>query len=168
MALLTREEYGLSYDIGYRRTVGFLLSRGLSREDAMEEAQEAWARGWERRHQIRDRSKTVLWINTIALNIHRSHARRQAPLSLDQEPHDPPRVNLAGILAHQLLDRCRERDRAILVDHYLLENGVGELASQYGCTETTVRVRLLRARRRARSHTQCGAFPAPAPPNSLC
>lgn len=158
MGQLTCEEYGLAYNRGFGRTVGFLQSRGLSRDDAMEKAQEAWTRGWERRHQIRDRSKTVLWINTIALNIHRSHARRQAPPPLDKEPHEPPRVNMAGIMARQVLDRCREQDRAILVDHYLLENGIGELASQYGCTETTVRVRLLRARRRARSRTQCRAL----------
>jgi RNA polymerase sigma factor (sigma-70 family) len=167
MGLLTREEYGLAYNNGFRRTVGFLLSRGLSCEDATEKAQEAWARGWERRHQIRDSSKTVLWVNTIALNIHRSQARRQSPLPLAKEPHEPPRAILAGIMAHQVLDRCWERDRAILVDHYLLETGIGELASQYGCTETTVRVRLLRARRRARSQTQCGAFLKPAPPHSL-
>jgi DNA-directed RNA polymerase specialized sigma24 family protein len=163
MELLTREEYGLAYDIGFGRTVGFLLSRGLSRDDATEKAQEAWARGWERRHQIRDRSKTAIWINTIALNIHRSHARRPAPLSLDREPHESPRVNLARILARQILGRCRDRDRAILVDHYLLENGIGELASRYGCTETTVRVRLMRARRRALSQTLPQALPHPCP-----
>ena len=51
---MTKEEYGKAYQRGFNLTVRFLVSRGLSYDAALDTAQAAWAKGWERREQLRD------------------------------------------------------------------------------------------------------------------
>src|SRR5437868_6449190 len=74
---MTREEYGYAYHRGRDLTVRFLRSIGLSTDDAEETAQAAWGKGWERLGQLRDSNMVLTWMNSIALNIHRSHIRRE-------------------------------------------------------------------------------------------
>src|ERR1700680_3274425 len=69
---MTRNEYGEAYEAGFDRTVRFLLSRGAQRDDAVEAAQAAWARGWERVTQLRDESLVMTWVNAIAFNFLRN------------------------------------------------------------------------------------------------
>ena len=72
---MTAEEYGSAYKKGYVRTVRLLVTKGLSWDGAQEAAQAAWVKGWEKRGQLRDSGTVVPWINTIALNMHRSSLR---------------------------------------------------------------------------------------------
>ncbi len=74
---MTTEEYGNAYKKGYHLTVRFLVSRGLTYDGAQETAQAAWVSGWERLGQLRDSSMVLTWMNSIALNIHRSCMRRE-------------------------------------------------------------------------------------------
>src|SRR3984957_17276059 len=76
---MTRDGYGIAYQKGFTLTVRFLLSRGAQREYAMEVAQGAWVRGWERLHQLRDEATVVTWVNTIALNAYRRGKGRGGP-----------------------------------------------------------------------------------------
>ena len=77
---MTTDEYGQAYQSGFNLTVRFLVSRGLSYDSAQETAQAAWAKGWERLGQLRDQSMVLTWMNSIALNIHRSYnPARAAP-----------------------------------------------------------------------------------------
>ena len=55
---MTRETFGNAYTNGHQQTIHFLLSKGPPEDLALETAQAAWARGWDRRAQIRDTSKT--------------------------------------------------------------------------------------------------------------
>jgi DNA-directed RNA polymerase specialized sigma24 family protein len=141
-------EYALAYKNGHRRTVNFLMSRGLPEDEAAEKAQAAWARGWERRGQIRDKSRTLTWVNTIAINLYRSQARRDARRCEFTDYAVPPKASLAVVDIHRILRKCRPTDRQILTEHYLIGHGIRDLARKHGCSETAVRVRLLRARRR--------------------
>jgi DNA-directed RNA polymerase specialized sigma24 family protein len=141
-------EYALAYSSGHRRTVNFLMSRGLPEDEAAEKAQAAWARGWERRDQIRDKSRTLTWVNAIALNLYRSQARRDARRCEFTDYAVPPQASPTAMDVHRILKKCRPNDRQILTEHYLVGHGIRELALKHGCTETAVRVRLLRARRR--------------------
>ena len=144
---MTQGEFGTAYLDGCNRTVRFLLSRGLSEDAARETAQAAWARGWERRAQIRDDQKSLTWVNSIALNLYRSQLRREQKHEPMREMSVPTRVSLDSIDARLLLDRCRRCDRELLVRRYLFGYELRELARDQGCTATAVRVRLMRARR---------------------
>jgi DNA-directed RNA polymerase specialized sigma24 family protein len=144
---MTSEEYGSAYKRGYHLTVRFLVSRGLTYDGAQETAQAAWVRGWERLGQLRDSSMVLTWMNSIALNIHRSSMRRQPFLQALPELSTPPWVTLAAIDVRRFLKTCKKNDRLVLQRHYLEGYKVQEIAKAHGWTETAVRIRLLRARR---------------------
>ncbi len=144
---MTREEYGNAYQRGFNLTVRFLVSRGLSYDAAQETAQAAWAKGWERLGQLRDSNMVLTWMNSIALNIHRSFIRREPLLQTLPELSTSPKINLAAIDVRRILKCCKHNDRMVLQRHYLEGYKVQEIAQQQGWTETAVRIRLLRARR---------------------
>ena len=146
---MTSEEYGHAYQRGYSMTVRFLASRGLSYDAAQETAQAAWAKGWERLAQLRDPNMVLTWMNSIALNLHRSLMRREPFLQALPELSTSPKVNLAAIDVGRMLKFCKHKDRVVLQRHYLEGYKVQEIAQQQGWTETAVRIRLLRARRTA-------------------
>lgn len=144
---MTRDEFGQAYQQSYNMTVRFLVSKGLSFDAAQETAQAAWAKGWERLAQLRDPSMVLTWMNSIALNIHRSYIRREPLLQTLPEISAAPQVNLAAIDVRRILKCCKRNDRVVLQRHYLEGYKVQEIAKQNGWTETAVRIRLLRARR---------------------
>lgn len=144
---MTREEYGQAYQKGFNLTVRFLVSRGLAYDAAQETAQAAWVKGWERLGQLRDSSMVLTWMNSIALNIHRSYIRREPLHQTLPELSTQPKINLAAIDVRRILKTCKHNDRMVLQRHYLEGFKVQEIAQQQGWTETAVRIRLLRARR---------------------
>jgi RNA polymerase sigma-70 factor (ECF subfamily) len=144
---MTTEEYGNAYQRGFNLTVRFLVSRGLSYDAALDTAQAAWAKGWERRAQLRDPNLVLTWTNSIALNIHRTYLRREPQTQTLPELAAPPRLNVAAIDAKRILNGCKPNDRIVLHSHYIEGYKVQEIAEQHGWTETAVRIRLLRARR---------------------
>jgi RNA polymerase sigma factor (sigma-70 family) len=162
---MTTEEYGTAYKKGYNLTVRFLVSRGLSHDTAQETAQAAWAKGWERLSQLRNANMVLTWMNSIALNIHRSYIRREPLLQTLPELSTPPRINLAAIDVRTILKCCKTNDRIVLQRHYLEGYKVQEIAQAHGWTETAVRIRLLRARRTVGS--RLGMKPAAAPVASM-
>src|SRR3982074_1070554 len=127
-AEMTREEYGSAYKKGYNLTVRFLVSRGLTYDAAQETAQAAWTRGWERLGQLRDSNMVLTWMNSIALNIHRSYIRREPLTQQPPELAAPPKVNLAAIDVKRILDCCKANDRLVLERHYLEGYKVQEIA----------------------------------------
>jgi RNA polymerase sigma factor (sigma-70 family) len=144
---MTREEYGQAYQSGFRMTVHFLISRGILGEAAGEAAQAAWVRGWERLEQLRNSKMVITWVNSIALNIHRSHLRRPAFESL-QDVSISFQKDLASVdLARILTKCCSFEERTLLQQQYLDELKISEIARRQGCSETAARIRILRARR---------------------
>jgi RNA polymerase sigma factor (sigma-70 family) len=145
---MTRAEYADAYDNGYKLTVRFLVSRGLTGENAEEAAQAAWAKGWEHLSNLRNPKMVVSWVNTIALNLFRNWFRRRESIELVPEIPTAPGVSAQSIDIHRTLDRCEPKDRELLERHYLEGYTSEELAKETGCTPVAVRVRLLRVRRR--------------------
>lgn len=133
-------------------TVRFLVSRGAGRDTAEEIAQAAWVKGWERIEQLRDTSMVLTWLNTIALNILRSNCRRQPFLQILFDVAGAPKTNLAGIDLRRILKTVKLSDRVILQRFYVEGFKVREIAKQEGCTETALKIRLLRVRRTIRDH----------------
>ena len=148
--MMTSTDYGNAYQGGYSVTIRFLLSRGVPGDRAEEAAQAAWAKGWERRRQLRDPKRVITWVNTIALNQFRNWLRKQRWSDELPELATPPGANAKTIDLQRSLKVCRQSDRRILESHYLEGMTSQEIARQSGCTPVAARVRLLRARRRLR------------------
>jgi RNA polymerase sigma-70 factor, ECF subfamily len=145
---LAAESFSNAYRKGFHLTVRFLLSRGVSNEVAWDTAQAAWTKGWERREQLRQPDLVLTWTNSIALNIYRTmlrHERQTAPLA-DVEASTS--LNVAAIDVERILRECKPKDRIVLEEHYIAGYKTTEIAQLQGCSATTVRIRLHRARRK--------------------
>ena len=152
---MTVEAYGQAYQRGFERTIRLLLSRGARSECAREAAQAAWAKGWERIHQLRDDNVVITWVNTIALNCYRSVLKsenHQLPLT---EVPTASSVNLGSLDLERFLSWCRPSDRQLLED-YLQGYPIEEIARKEGITYTAIRIRMLRARRSVQSRIRDG------------
>jgi DNA-directed RNA polymerase specialized sigma24 family protein len=147
---MTRQEYGQAYQEGFSVTIRFLLARGVAGDVAEECAQAAWSRGWERIHQLRDHDFLRTWVNSIALNIFRRSAQMDSRKQVLSDCAGGPEVDVAAIDLARLLDSCSESDR-VLLKHQLDGLSTCEMASAVGTSETAVRIRLMRARRSAKS-----------------
>jgi RNA polymerase sigma factor (sigma-70 family) len=149
-AVLTEQQYEKAYRQGYPRTVRFLLSTGVPSDLAEELAQAAWARGWERRGQLKSQGAVGVWVNTIAKNLVRvDYRRRRSAEELSEgaavvQP-DYDASAIAEILAH-----CSPVDRQLLEQHYLEGWSSKELAPRLGISPVSVRVRLLRIKQSLR------------------
>jgi RNA polymerase sigma factor (sigma-70 family) len=157
--VVSREEYGRAYQRWFSLTVRFLGSKGLSSEIATETAQSAWSKGWECRCQLRDSTCLLSWVNRMALNKCRGLLRRERTTQALPELSVAPRLDLAAIDITRILDGCKPTDRRILRAYHLEERPIEEIAHECGCSETAMRIRLLRARRSARSRLRLASNP---------
>jgi RNA polymerase sigma-70 factor, ECF subfamily len=149
---MTNEYFGNAYQKGFPLTLRFLLSRGLSYEAALDTAQAAWTKGWERREQLRQPNLVLTWTNTIALNIYRTMLRRERQTEPLSEVELSTSLNVAAIDIERILMECKPNDRIVLEEHYIDGYKTTEIAQLRGCSETAVRIRLLRARRKIQGH----------------
>ncbi len=147
---MNREEYGRRFEESHGRTASLLMSKGVPEEEARDIAQAAWVKGWEHLDQLRDPCKTLVWVNSIAMNRYRSSYRQQLRHQELIELPVEPRINLAAIDIERMLQRCRSCDQEILRKRYLQDEPIGEIADELGCSQTAVRLRLMRARRSLR------------------
>lgn len=148
--ILSEVEFGSAYTSGFFVTSRYLQSKGIYRELAEEIAQEAWCRGWQRKSELRDSHALVNWINTIAKHLmyrHFSNQRRYESASTFTElaaDFETP------IIALEVVDCCQEQDRDVLVRFYMEGYSSEEIATSLGLQPSTVRVRILRAKRKLR------------------
>ena len=149
---MTHEYFSTAYQKGFQLTLRFLLSRGISHEIALETAQAAWVKGWEKREQLQHPELLLTWTNTIALNIYRSLLRRESPSEPLPETESSVSLNVAAIDVERMLTYCKPNDRKVLENHYILGFKAREIAQMQGCSESAVRLRLLRARRKIQRH----------------
>ena len=157
---MTREGYGQAYEQGLLRTVRFLLASGVRREAAEDIAQAAWLRGWERLSQLRDERMLLGWVNKIALNCFRRSrsVERAAPLLLEPAASGSS-VDWFSIDVSLILRSCHARDRSLL-EACIQGSTIKDLARETGASQTSIRVRLLRARQAARKAAlRCGVRP---------
>jgi RNA polymerase sigma-70 factor (ECF subfamily) len=150
---MTRSDYGRAYQAGFKPTVRFLESKGAPHDAAEETAQAAWTRGWERIDQLRNEESLRTWVNAIALNMYRRAARNDRRIQPLLDRSGGADVDIAAIDLKNLLKCCCSSDRVLLL-HQLNGLTTSEMAREVGASETAVRIRLMRARRSARSMTQ--------------
>jgi RNA polymerase sigma factor (sigma-70 family) len=145
---MTNESFGNAYQKGFSLTLRFLLSRGLTYEVALDTAQAAWTKGWERREQLRHPNFVVTWTNSIAFNIYRTMRRRERPIESLSEVEASTSLNVAAIDVERILKECKPKDRVLLEEHYIAGYKATEIAQLEGCSEMAVRIRLFRVRRK--------------------
>lgn len=142
---MTAQSYGEAYVSGFDRTVRLLVSRGAAREGAVEAAQMAWTRGWEKLNQLRDESALLAWINSIALNAYRNLLRKQKLMVPLRERDHEFELDLAPIQVQNILRLCGRRERRLL-ELQMLGMTAEEMAGDRGTSKTAMRLRLMRAR----------------------
>lgn len=150
---MTREDYGQAYQRGFNLTVRFLLSRGIHKESALEFAQSAWVRGWEKLAQLRDERMLATWVNSIALNHYRMWLRQQ---SGRQGLTDLPggRGPNTAVIDMQRLLGCIPLNERLLLERRMHGESIQDLAKDNNVSRTAIRLRLMRARRAAKSHAE--------------
>ncbi len=147
---MTKEEFSVAYQNGLKYTHRFLVSRGLSQDMAYDVSQAAWVCGWEQLEQLKNPASIAYWINTIAINIHRSKMRKlrkEDCLEKLIEPQTTSLSNLSTIEVERTLKLCRPQDQAVLIWYCLEGLGTAEISELTGWTRSAIRIRLLRARR---------------------
>lgn len=87
-------------------TIRFLVARGLSYDTALETAQAAWLKGWDRRSQLRDSNLVLTWTNTIGLNLYGNKVRRE-PFSQQLPELASSKTDLASIDVRSILKTCQ-------------------------------------------------------------
>ena len=141
-----RDEYSQAYQTGFTRTVRFLRAKGVPNEVSQDVAQTAWTRGWEKLPQLRNDHMILTWVNSIALNTYRNKLRKE-PIFEALPQLGAPNDTSSAIDAERVLKLARPCDRS-LIERQMEGATTKELAIQEGVTETAMRLRLLRARRR--------------------
>jgi DNA-directed RNA polymerase specialized sigma24 family protein len=147
---MTSGTYGQAYQTGFERTIRFLISKGVGRDEAQEVAQAAWARGWERLNQLRSDDLVLTWVNTIALNIYRRALQIERFRQPLPELYSKLTIDMAAIDVASVLKSCQPRER-LLLELQMRGATPKEIAQNNGVTETAIRIRLMRARRAVRA-----------------
>ena len=145
---MSSEEYAEAYRRGFNLAVRFWVSRGVSYDDAVESVQAAWAKGWERRDQLRQPASVLPWIISIAGNMRKTLLRQQQKEVLKDEPRATTNNSDAiAIDAKKVLQASKPLHRAVLEAHYMHGLTAQEIAQAEGVSEGAIRLRLMRARR---------------------
>lgn len=141
-------------------TIALRITR--SREDAEEVSQDAFLKAYQRLSSFRKESKFATWLYRIVYNESISRVRKKQPaiLSLDEEitlnPADEAlEEDLFGLEADeqqqvidQLMATLPEADRVLLTLFYIDDQPVSEIAQVTGLSESNVKVRLHRTRKK--------------------
>jgi RNA polymerase sigma-70 factor (ECF subfamily) len=155
------------------RLVAFLWNLLGSGDDARDAAQDAFIQAYVRLGQF-DRSRSFRsWLFAIAYNRGIDLLRKKRNFRRfwlrETASGDPP---AAGAIEdspfwRSLLRRVTPQERSVLALKYNEDCGSDEIASMLGCSESTVRVHLLNARRKLKKELRAAGFAAgPAQPNA--
>jgi RNA polymerase sigma-70 factor (ECF subfamily) len=130
---LVRHAYALTADIG----------------DAQDVAQEAFARAWQRWDSVRGYDSPEAWVRRVATNLATSRLRRNrtARAARRRLAGDPiPEISLDTVALVAGLRTLRERQRVVLVLHYLADLPVNQIALELQCPVGSVKAWLARGR----------------------
>jgi len=129
--------------------------------------QDVFATAWQRRAQLREPERFRAWLTSITLNtarhrLRRRKVRRALLLNVGQarpaevREESPTGQSLerleTGRQVREAVNRLRQRDKEVLVLHYLESMPIDEVAGVLGLRINTVEVRLHRARQRLADH----------------
>ena len=126
---------------------GYALTGDLA--EAQDIAQEAFARAWQRWPTVRDCDSPEAWVRRVATNLAASRWRRirvaRSAGGHVAEQH-APEVSTDTVALVTGLRTLPERQRTVLVLHYLCDLTVDQIAAELGCPTGSVKSWLSRGR----------------------
>ncbi|MGW3031269.1 RNA polymerase sigma factor [Streptomyces sp. NPDC001178] len=141
---------------GFARIVRSLVFLGANRATAEDLAAEAFVTAYERWQDICHYDSPIDWVAKVAVNKWRQHcrtAKRRTDLALQEAPARIMGANNDLAVADKRIDvrrcvqRLPERQREVIVLHYILDQTVSAIAFTLGVAEGTVKSQLHDARR---------------------
>jgi RNA polymerase sigma-70 factor, ECF subfamily len=145
----SRQGFDQFYSSSAARLVrhGYALTGDMA--EAQDIAQEAFARAWQRWSVVRDCDSPEAWVRRVATNLAASRWRRirvaRAAAGNPAEPH-APEVSTDTVALVSGLRTLPERQRTVLVLHYLCDLTVDQIAAELGCPAGSVKSWLSRGR----------------------
>ena len=149
MTLDAGADFGSFYSATARRVVRHAYALTASVPDAQDIAQEAFARAWQRWDSVRACDSPEAWVRRVATNLATSRYRRArtaravAPQLLVR---DVPEISPDTVALVAGLRRLPERQRVVLVLHYLADLPVGQIAAELRVPVGSVKAWLSRGR----------------------
>lgn len=145
----SRQEFGEFYSRSAARLVrhGYALTGDMA--EAQDIAQEAFARAWQRWSMVRDCDSPEAWVRRVATNLAASRWRRirvaRAAAGQAGEQH-APEVSTDTVALVSGLRTLPERQRTVLVLHYMCDLTVDQIAAELSCPPGSVKSWLSRGR----------------------
>jgi len=141
------------FDEFYSRSAARLVRHGYALTGDMAEAQdiaqEAFARAWQRWPMVRDCDSPEAWVRRVATNLSASRWRRirvaRAAAGHAAEQH-APEVSTDTVALVSGLRTLPERQRTVLVLHYMCDLTIDQIAAELGCPPGSVKSWLSRGR----------------------
>src|SRR5229473_1364776 len=141
------------FDEFYSRSAARLVRHGYALTGDMAEAQdiaqEAFARAWQRWPMVRDCDSPEAWVRRVATNLSASRWRRirVARAAAGQPAQQPaPEVSTDTVALVSGLRTLPERQRTVLVLHYMCDLSVDQIAAELDCPSGSVKSWLSRGR----------------------
>lgn len=157
--MITPDQFSASYTKHHKATASYIYRMVRNLDVAIDIAQAAWTRAWEKREQWRGVTAFHVWTLTIAVNILRTqkraerngiHAAREIELEAIA-PHQEPFTNPDRVRerwAHELLERATAKERVVF-EGYAAGYSAAEIAAQQHVgSPDTIKVRMFRGRLR--------------------
>ncbi|HEY2642050.1 MAG TPA: SigE family RNA polymerase sigma factor [Streptosporangiaceae bacterium] len=137
------------YNATARRIVrhAYALTGNIS--DAQEIAQEAFARAWQRWESVRSCDAPEAWVRRVATNLATSRFRRARTAraaAWQLVAREVPEISPDTVDLVTALRTLPERQRIVLVLHYLADLPVGQIAAELSCPVGSVKAWLWRGR----------------------
>jgi RNA polymerase sigma-70 factor (ECF subfamily) len=145
----SRQDFGEFYSSSAARLVrhGYALTGDMA--EAQDIAQEAFARAWQRWPVVRACDSPEAWVRRVATNLAASRWRRirvaRAAAGQAAEQHTPE-VSTDTVALVSGLRTLPERQRTVLVLHYMCDLTVDQIAAELGCPPGSVKSWLSRGR----------------------
>jgi DNA-directed RNA polymerase specialized sigma24 family protein len=142
-------EFSAAYEEGFRKTVRLIRFHGASPDIAEEVAQAAWARGWQYRRQLQEPKSAGAWVNTIALNLFRANKQLWDRFQEFKDDAIPTTI-LRELELGGVLEECTFQELRLISLFYFEGFSTLEISEKEQACPSTIRVRLMRIRRKLR------------------
>jgi RNA polymerase sigma-70 factor (ECF subfamily) len=150
MTLETRViDFDQFYGATARRLVRHAYALTGNLADAQDVAQEAFARAWQRWESVRAYDSPEAWVRRVATNLATSRVRRDRTARAAAHQlvaKDIPEISPDTVALVAALRTLPERQRVVLVLHYLADLPVGQIAAELRCPIGSVKAWLSRGR----------------------
>jgi RNA polymerase sigma-70 factor, ECF subfamily len=146
---MTVSDFALAYEEGFRKTVRLIRFHGASVDIAEEVAQAAWARGWQYRRQLQEPKSAGAWVNTIALNLFRANTQLRDRFQEFKDDAIPTTI-LRELELGGVLGECNFQELRLISLFYYEGFSTLEISEKEKTCPSTIRVRLMRIRRKLR------------------